>query len=114
MSHSMPQADRLSRLNSVDRPKPATANLSINRVDTAARILRLAISRSGVQHKTLGDDKGRIARLIAGTEKDRLWFHDMLDWPPEIWKELLVLIALEVCAEKYEVIHDLTIREKRA
>jgi hypothetical protein len=114
MGSSLPQPDRLSRLNAVAKPTMAKAKPSINEVDKAARIVRLAIARSGVLLKTLADDKGRFTRQLDGTGADRLWFHAMVaEWPAEVWRELLPLLALEICGDHFEVERSVTIKEKR-
>lgn len=77
--------------------------------------MRLAVERSGTAYKTLGSNKGRTTRLLDGTHDDRLWFHQMLDeWGPEVWAELLPLIALEVCAGRFKVVRSISIREESA
>lgn len=115
MPDSVSQADRENRLHSVERPKPAKAKLTHNGVVRAATLLRLAIARSGIQQKTLGHDRPQVSKKLNGESPDKLWFHEMLDdWPPEVWRELLVLIALEVCGGTFDVERSVTIRERRA
>lgn len=92
----MADFDRDALLNTVGKPTAAKAKLAVNSVDRAARILRLAICRSGIQQKTLGDDKALTSRKVAGTGPNKLWFHEMLElWPEEVWIELIALLAQE-------------------
>lgn len=115
MRSSLAPSERERLINSVGKATCAKAKLSINEVERAAQIIRRAIDRSGIQKKTLGDDKGRISRLLDGTAADRLWFHEMLaTWPAEVWCELLPLIALEVCKGQFTVKRAVTIEEKSA
>lgn len=100
-------------LNTVGKAAPAKAKLDHNRVVKAARLVRLAVMRSGIQQKALGPDKAQISKKLDGTSPEKLWFHEMLtEWPPEVWRELLPLIALEVCAGQFVVERALTIREE--
>lgn len=99
-------------LNTVaSAPKPM-AKADHNAVVRAARLVRTAISKSGIQQKTLGDDKAQISKKLDGQSPDKLWFHEMLaTWPAEVWCELLPLIALEVCAGRFTVERTVQIRE---
>lgn len=90
----------------------AKAKLPHNSVVRAARILDLAITRSGILKKELGDDKPQITKRLKGDSPDKLWFHEMLTmWPPEVWCELLPLIALEVCPGRFIVERTIAIKE---
>lgn len=111
---SMHPSRRVNLLNTVGRPEPAKAKLSDNGVVRAANLVKLAIARSGVQSKALGDDKAQTSKKLSGVTDHKLWFHEMVaDWPVEVWRELIPLLALEVCGEFYEVERAVTIKEKR-
>lgn len=80
-------------LTALEKPAPAKANLPLTRRETAADVLRLAVRKSDLLLKQIGDH-GQISRQIAGVEN--LSFHHMFaTWPPEVWRELLPLLALE-------------------
>lgn len=89
-----PNVDRLTAL---EKPSPAKAKLALTRRETAAGCLRLAVRRSDLLLKQIGDH-GQISRQITGVEN--LSFHHMFaTWPPEVWRELLPLLALEFGGE---------------
>jgi hypothetical protein len=113
MNPTLPNAERLRHLTNVDRPSPAKADLLTAR-ERAARIVRQAIARSGHLPKEIADkDHGQFSRECDGKEK--LSFHEMVaEWPADVWRELLPLIALEVCPGKFEVERAITIKEKSA
>jgi hypothetical protein len=113
MSQSMKQERLAGLLNTVAKPQPAKAKLDDNAVVRASNLLKLAVARSGVQFKTLSDDRAQTSKKISGTDDHKLWFHEMIaEWPAEVWRELLPLIALEVCPGKFEVERAVTIKEK--
>jgi hypothetical protein len=104
MANSLPHGDRAALLNTVGKAQPAKAKLGDNAVVKAANLVKLAVSRSGTQFKSLGDDKAQTTKKISGTSDNKLWFHEMIaTWPAEVWVELLPLIALEVCPGRFTV-----------
>jgi len=114
MSSTIARSTALSRLNTVGKLQPAKAKLTDHAIVTAANLVKLAIARSGIQSKALGDDKAQTSKKISGLTDHKLWFHEMVaDWPPAVWRELLPLLALEVCGEYFDVKRSVTIEEKR-
>lgn len=112
MGASMTPQRRADLLNSVGKHHTAGAKLTDNQVVRAARLIKLAVSRSGVQFKALGDDKGQTTKKVSGTTDHKLWFHEMLaTWPADVWCELLPLIALEVCPGRFTVKRTIAIEE---
>lgn len=112
-AHSVQQSRRQALLTNVDRPSPARAGLLTRRenVGPGPQIARAAITKSGLLLKQVTEkDHGQASREIDGKEK--LDFHEMIaTWPPEVWCELLPLIALEVCPGRFTVERTVAIRE---
>lgn len=112
MNAMMHPTRRDALLNTVGKAQPAAAKLPDNEVVRAANLLKLAIARSGIQSKALGDDKAQTSKKVSGVTDHKLWFHEMLaTWPPEVWCELLPLIALEVCPGRFTVERTIAIKE---
>lgn len=101
MGSSLPNDERMRRLNSVERPKAIDVKPSLNDVETAARLIRKAIGRTGMSHDEIAaalgvKDKGQATRLIEGVHKERLWLHLLLRkqaYP--ILRELFTAVMLE-------------------
>jgi hypothetical protein len=97
MSQTVGQSPKADLLTALEKPSPAKANLPLTRRETAADVLRLAVRKSDLLLKQIGDH-GQISRQIAGVEN--LSFHHMFaTWPPEVWRELLPLLAVEFGVE---------------
>lgn len=113
MGNSVHQNRRASLLTDVERPSPAKAGLLTRResVGPGPQIVRMGITKSGLLLKQVTEkDHGQASREIDGKEK--LDFHEMIaTWPPEVWCELLPLIALEVCPGRFVVERTIAIRE---
>jgi len=110
MSVSLPAPRCADLLQSLERPHCAKAKLDLNQVEKAAALLRAAIRRSGHLEKVCGNDAGQLSRKLDGKEK--LWFHEMVaTWPPDVWCELLVVLANTVCAGHFSVERSVVIRE---
>lgn len=86
---------RAELLTTVDRPSPAKVVVLTPREkrDQAARMVRLAIVRSDLKFHAVSDkDHGQLSREI--DDKEKLSFHEMVaTWPPEVWIELIALLA---------------------
>lgn len=106
MAESMTQPRLNSLLTNVDRPSPAKARLLTQREKRAkaARMVRLAITRSDLKLQAVSDkDHGQMSREI--DDKEKLSFHEMVaSWPPAVWRELIALLALEFGGEVERVV----------
>jgi len=111
MSPTITADRRADLLDSLERPKCAKAKPDLKELEKAAQILKAAIDRSGYLQKQCGNHgEAQIARQIDGKEK--LWFHEMVaTWPPEVWRELLIVLAQTVCQGRFTVERTLVIRE---
>lgn len=93
------QSGRDALLNRVHRAAPAKANLDVNEVHNAARLLRAAIARTGMNQdeamRALGfKHKGEFSEALDGVRK--LWAHQLLRKEARaIRKQLLVVSMLE-------------------
>lgn len=102
-------------LNSVPKHAVPQAKADLNFVQSASRMLRLAIARTGLSQKeamaALGvEHASQFSEMLDG--KQKLWVHALLRPEAEpIWRELIV-IAAEECG--CEVERTIRIREKRA
>lgn len=106
MRDSLPQSRRAALLTKVDRPSPAHAHL-LTRCEKrakAARIVRLAITRSDLKLAAVSDkDHGQLSREL--DDKEKLSFHEMFaTWPPEVWRQLIALLAVEFGGSVEQVI----------
>ena len=99
MPQSLLQTAHESLLNRVHKPTAAKAKLDVNFVHTSARLLRTAISKTGMNQdeamRALGyEHKGQFCELLDGTRK--LWAHQLLRTEAAaIRRELLILTLLE-------------------
>ncbi len=97
MKPTMSDEHRQALLTGVEKPTAAKAKLTLTRRETATVLLRRAVRKSDVLLKTIGDH-GQISRQI--DDKENLSFHHMVaTWPPEVWRELLPLLAVEFGGE---------------
>lgn len=95
MPATLPQAERLSLLNSVETPSPLKVSVLTTREkrEEAAGILRVAIARSDLKLNAVSDkDHGQLSREI--DDKEKLSFHEMYaTWPKAVWRELIPELA---------------------
>ena len=118
MADTLSTQDRAALLNSVEKARPIKAKLDLSKAENASALIRLAIQRSGLSQKAVMfemgyDDTGRFSRLLDGKEK--LWFHTLVQkLPPEVWRELLIVLACEVCKGAFRVKRSVTIEEVSA
>jgi len=97
MKPTMSDEQRQAFLTSVEKPTAVKAKLPLTRRETAGRLLRKAVRKSDMLLKQIGDH-GQISRQIDGVEN--LSFHHMFaTWPPEVWCELIPLLAAEFGGE---------------
>lgn len=116
MGEMLPQADRLSRLNSLEKPRAAKANVTLNDFETRPELLlKEAIKRSPltnqeVMHALGIKDPAQFSRLLDGNSKDRLWWHSMVQrLPRPVWRELVLLLAPHI---GFHVRRSITLRER--
>ena len=108
MPATIAQAHRANLLNSVPRPRMAKAKADLNFLQNAARLLRLAIARTGLSQKeamaALGvEHASQFSEMLDG--KQKLWMHQLLTAEAApIWRELIVLAALEAGCEVERVV----------
>lgn len=93
MPQSLPQVDRVARLNRVPKATPAKANVPENEVHSSARLLRQAIDLTGMNQDeamtALGfTHKGQFSEALDG--KRKLWAHQLLR-ASAICAQLLIL-----------------------
>jgi hypothetical protein len=106
MSPIVDPARAAELLTTVDRPSPAKASLLTlgEKRHRAGRLVRLAIVRSDLKFQAVSDkDHGQLSREI--DDKEKLSFHEMYaTWPPEVWRELIALLAAEFGGDVQTVI----------
>jgi hypothetical protein len=108
MNGSLTDRHRADLLNSLPSPRMAQAKPDLNFLQKGARLVRRAIARSGLSQKeamaALGvEHESQFSEMLDG--KQKLWIHRLL--APEaapIWKELIVLAALEAGCEVERVV----------
>lgn len=108
MGEIMAQPHLSGLLKTVRKPRMPKAKADLNFLRTAAKLLRLAIARTGMSQKeamaALGiDHAGQFSEMLDG--KQKLWVHSLLtvDALP-IWRELIVLAAMDAGCKVYRVV----------
>lgn len=93
-------------LTTIDRPSPAKVQRLTpgEKRHRAGRLVRLAILRSDLKYQAVSEkDHGQLSREI--DDKEKLSFHEMFaTWPPEVWLELIALLAKEFGGDVQTVI----------
>lgn len=111
MSATLPQPSRAGLLTRVESTKKPTAKVILTPREKSPRLVRKAISKSGLLLKEITDkDHGQASREIDAKEK--LDFHEMVEkWPAEVWCELIPILALETCPGRFIVERTIAIKE---
>lgn len=84
---------RAALLTHVEKAPKPMAKTILTRRETASHLLRKAARKWDGKLAEIGDH-GQISRQM--DDKENLSFHAMFaNWPPEYWRELVLLLAVE-------------------